>query len=142
MPISVKNLANFATNNPIPFREEVGIGLNSLQIILFTIMALVLQNLTSVHPETASFGPGRRFRFFAILEIVTLCLRLQKRSGLALNQNLPFPKGHSVHPETASFGPGRRFRFFAILEIVTLCLRLQKRSGLALNQKLPFPDGH
>ena len=48
----------------------------------------------SVHPETASFGPGRRFRFFAILGIDTLCLRLQKRSGLALNQNLPFPDGH------------------------------------------------
>jgi hypothetical protein len=50
--------------------------------------------LVSVDPETASFGPGLRFRFFAILGIGALCLRLQKRSGLALNQNLLFPDGH------------------------------------------------
>jgi hypothetical protein len=54
----------------------------------------------SVRPETASFGPGRRFRFFAILGIDALCLRLQKRSGLALNQNLPFLNEHCVPPDT------------------------------------------
>ena len=50
--------------------------------------------LFSVHPEMASFGPGLRSRFFAILEVVPLRLRLQKRCGLALNQNLPFLDGH------------------------------------------------
>ena len=34
--------------------------------------------LTSAHPETASFGPGLRSRFSAILGIGLLCLRLQK----------------------------------------------------------------
>ena len=63
------------------------------------------RRIVNVHPEKASFGPGRRFRFFAILEIATLYLltqgllrrRLQKCSGLALNQNLPFPDGHKYH---------------------------------------------
>ena len=55
---------------------------------------LCFEPLTSVYPETASFGPGLRFRFFAILGIAPLCLRLQKRSGLALNQNLLFLDGH------------------------------------------------
>jgi hypothetical protein len=69
MPISVKNLASFATIARIPIRKTRGNTLNSHMIILFTTMAPVLQNLTSVHPETASFGPGRRFRFFVILGI-------------------------------------------------------------------------
>jgi hypothetical protein len=33
-----------------------------------------LRVLVSVDPETATFSPGRRFRFFAILGIDTLCL--------------------------------------------------------------------
>jgi hypothetical protein len=52
----------------------------------------------SFHPQTASFGLGRRFRIFAILGIVSLCLRLQKRSSLALNQKLPFPDGNYLYP--------------------------------------------
>jgi hypothetical protein len=67
---------------------------------LFLYSTLVGHNknllLVSVYPETASFSPGRRFRFFAILGIGSLCLWLQKRSGLALNQNLLFPNGHSL----------------------------------------------
>ncbi len=42
----------------------------------------------------AFFGPGQRSRFFAILNVVPLRLRLKKRCGLALNRNLPFPEGH------------------------------------------------
>jgi hypothetical protein len=65
MPFSVKNLANIATIAQIRFLKNICIFLNSLRNILHTIMALVLQNLTSVHQETASFGPGRRFCDFA-----------------------------------------------------------------------------
>jgi hypothetical protein len=54
--------------------------------------------LVIVHPETASFGSELRFRSFEILEIAGLFLRFQNRSGLALNQNLPFPDGHSYYP--------------------------------------------
>jgi hypothetical protein len=42
--------------------------------------------------ERVSFGLERRFRIFEILEIALLFLRLQKYSGLAPNQNLPFQK--------------------------------------------------
>jgi hypothetical protein len=49
---------------------------------------------TSVRPETASFGPGRRFHFFVNLNVAKLRLGLQKRSSLALNQNLPFLNEH------------------------------------------------
>jgi hypothetical protein len=61
--------------------------------------------LISVQPETASFGPGRRFRFFCNPrnsptipdEDPELSSGwLQKRSGLALNQNLLFPDGHLI----------------------------------------------
>ncbi len=45
MPISVKNLANIATIVPSRIRKAIGIILNLLQIILFTTMAPVLQNL-------------------------------------------------------------------------------------------------
>ena len=50
--------------------------------------------LTSVHPETASFGPCLRSRSIEILDVVPLRLRLQFRYGLGLNQNLPFLDGH------------------------------------------------
>jgi len=62
--------------------------------------------LTSAHPETVSFGPGLRSRFSAILGIGAryACLPrrsgrsywggCRKRSGLVLNQNLPFLDGH------------------------------------------------
>ena len=53
-----------------------------------------LDPVVSVCPAISSYGPGRRFRFFEILEIGSLCLWLQKSSGLALNQTLPFPDGH------------------------------------------------
>jgi hypothetical protein len=42
----------------------------------------------------AYFGPKQRSRSFEILEIGPLFLRFQKRSGLALNQNLPFLDEH------------------------------------------------
>jgi hypothetical protein len=42
----------------------------------------------------ASFGPGRRSRSFAILDVAPLRLRLQTCCGLGLNQNLPFLDGH------------------------------------------------
>ena len=48
----------------------------------------------SVHPEIASFGPERRFSRFCNPRNSALCLRLQKRSSLALNQNLLFLNGH------------------------------------------------
>jgi hypothetical protein len=62
--------------------------------------------IISAHPETASFGPGRRTRAFSILEIAPLFLRLRTCSGLppsprarlwrtgAQNQNLPFLDRH------------------------------------------------
>ena len=50
--------------------------------------------LTSAHPETASFGPGLRSRFSAILGIGLYACGCRKRSGLVLNQNLPFLDGH------------------------------------------------
>jgi len=42
----------------------------------------------------ASFGPGRRSRSFAILDVALLRLRLQNRCGLGLNPNLPLLDGH------------------------------------------------
>jgi hypothetical protein len=68
-------------------------------------LAIMAGLFYSVHPETASFGPGRRFHFFAILKIAKLFLRLQKRSSLpaspkgyaatrASSQNLPFLNEH------------------------------------------------
>ena len=53
----------------------------------------------------ASFGPWRRSRFFAILEIVALCLRLQKRSSPARNQNLPLVNGHWLRLLSTLFRP-------------------------------------
>jgi hypothetical protein len=52
MPFSVKNLASFATIARIRFSKNICILLNLIRNILHTIMALVLQNLTSVHQET------------------------------------------------------------------------------------------
>jgi hypothetical protein len=52
--------------------------------------------LTIAHPQTASFGPERRFRSFEILNIVLLCLRFQSRSCLAPNHNPPFVDGHEL----------------------------------------------
>jgi hypothetical protein len=55
--------------------------------------------LVGAHPEMASFGPGRRSRSFAILDVALLRLRLQTRCGLGLNQNPPFLDGHQVVPD-------------------------------------------
>jgi hypothetical protein len=52
------------------------------------------RNSPSAHPEMASFGPYLRSRFFAILSVAALRLRLQKRCGLGLNRNLPFLVEH------------------------------------------------
>ena len=42
--------------------------------------------LLSVDPDMASFfGPGQRYRVFAILDVVALRQRLQKRCGIAQN---------------------------------------------------------
>ena len=41
--------------------------------------------------------PERRFRSFEILEIAWLFLRIQNRSGLALDPNLPFLDGHKLY---------------------------------------------
>ncbi len=56
---------------------------------------------TSVHPETASFGPILRSRIFSILDVDALRLRSKKSCGLVLNQNLLFLDGHKlVYPDT------------------------------------------
>ncbi|MGD8243521.1 MAG: hypothetical protein PVF59_11870, partial [Desulfobacterales bacterium] len=51
------------------------------------------EKLGGVHPETASFGPGRRSLSFEILDVAGLRLWFQKCCGLGLSQNLPFLDG-------------------------------------------------
>jgi hypothetical protein len=79
----------------------------------------------NVRPEKASFGPGLRFRFFAILGIAALCLWLQKRSSLALNQNLPFPDGHELmRLRSSAPDDGNAFDLVAGLKTVGIGLGL------------------
>ena len=62
--------------------------------LTFTGLCDLYNRLISARPETAYFGPERRFRSFEILEVDVLRLRFQIRSSLALNQNPPFMDGH------------------------------------------------
>jgi hypothetical protein len=49
---------------------------------------------SSVYPQTASFGPGRRSRCVKILDVALLRLRFHPRCGLDLDQNLSVLNGH------------------------------------------------
>ncbi len=102
----------------------------------------VPDSLPNIHPEMASFSPRRRSRFFAILNVVPLRLRLQKSCGLALNRNLPFLDGHYL---------GRHSRFrFSILSSTSSslcgsrviwgwCPFCRSHSKRASKSNVPFP---
>jgi hypothetical protein len=51
----------------------------------------------------ASFGPGRRSRDFAILDLALLRLRFQNPCGLGLNQNLAFLAERGLAAKNALF---------------------------------------
>jgi hypothetical protein len=66
------------------------------------------------HQKRHLLAQDLRFHFFVILSVVKLRLRLQKRSSLALNQNLPLLVEHRDFGgmNAASFGPGSAFSLF------------------------------
>jgi hypothetical protein len=68
----------------------------TIDVVIFQLPLCHVTHLSfvSVHPQTASFDPWPRFSLFCNPQNSALCLRLQKRSSLALSQNLPFVDGH------------------------------------------------
>ena len=57
---------------------------------------LYVVELSIADQEMASLGPGRCSRYFAILDVGLLRLRLQNSCGLDLNLNLPFLDGQLI----------------------------------------------
>jgi hypothetical protein len=71
----------------------------------------------SVRPQTASFGPERRFRSFEILGIARYASGFKIAQALLRTKIYRLWTDTCANPQTASFGPERRFRSFEILGI-------------------------
>jgi len=99
--------------------------------------------LVSAHPETASFDPGLRSRFSAILGIVPLCLWLQKTLGPC-----PEPKSTISGWALVNGDPIRpalrvcKNLLMILLLITVTCagVRAEFSAGTLLSNALPTPE--